>query len=64
VLISLFGDYILLILCVYAVSKKHLKAKKKNTFCFKIFSPTARERREGRGGGKRGKQRKSNILTG
>jgi len=46
--ISLFGSYILLILCVYAISKKHLKYKKKNTFCFKIFLPIA-GRREGEG---------------
>jgi len=53
VLIFFFGGYIFLILYVCTVSKKHLKAKKKNTFCLKIFSPTARERREGRGGQER-----------
>ena len=46
--ISLFGDYILLILCVSAISKKHLKYKKKNTFCFKIFLPIAGEKKEKR----------------
>jgi len=30
--ISLFGDYILLILYVYAIRKKHLKPKRKNLF--------------------------------
>jgi len=30
--ISLFGDYILLIICVYAISKKYLKPKRKTLF--------------------------------
>ena len=56
--ISLFGDYILLILCVYAISKKHLKYKKKNTFWFKIFLPIAGRREGKEGGGKRVKTKK------
>jgi len=35
--ISLFGGYILLILCVYAIRKKHLKPKRKNLFDLRFF---------------------------
>ena len=35
--ISLFGDYILLILCVYAISKKGLKTKRKTLFGLRFF---------------------------
>ena len=46
--ISLFGDYILLILCVYAISKKVPQNKKKDPFWFKIFLPIAGEKKEKR----------------
>jgi hypothetical protein len=39
--ISLFGDHILLILCVYAISKKYLKTKRKNLFDLRFFLPIA-----------------------
>jgi hypothetical protein len=44
--ISLFGDHILLILCVCAISKKYLKTKRKALFDFRFFLPIA-GRREG-----------------
>jgi len=65
VLIFFFGDYIFLILCVCAISKKYLKTKRKNLFAFDIFLPIAREKkREREGGSRKKKQRKSNTLTG
>jgi len=48
VLISLFGDYILLILCVYAISKKYLKTKRKTLFDLRFFH-LSQGRREGEG---------------
>jgi len=44
--ISLFGGYILLILCVCAISKKHLKPKRKNLLGLRFFH-LSRGRREG-----------------
>ena len=35
--ISLFGGHILLILCVCAISKKHLKPKRKTLFALRFF---------------------------
>jgi len=44
--ISLFGGYILLILCVYAIRKKHLKPKRKNLFDLRFFYLSRGEERE------------------
>jgi hypothetical protein len=44
--ISLFGDYILLILCVYAISKKYLKTKRKTLFDLRYFHLSQGEERE------------------
>jgi len=44
--ISLFGDYIFLILYVCAIGKKDLKPKRKNLFDLRTFLPIA-GRREG-----------------
>jgi len=48
--ISLFGDYILLILCIYAISKKYLKTKRKTLFGLRFFylSRGRRETKKGR----------------
>ena len=61
--ISLFGGYILLILCVCAISKKHLKPKRKNLLGLRFFHLSRGE--EGEEGEKlrEEKQRKSNTLT-
>ena len=62
--ISLFGDYILFILCVYAISKKYLKTKRKTLFDLKFFYLS---RGEEKGEGeklRKEKQKKSNTLTG
>ena len=60
--VSLFGGYILLILCVCAISKKHLKTKRKTLFDLKFFylsrgGEKEERRRRGREG-KRGKTEK------
>jgi len=48
-----------LILCVCAISKKHLKPKRKKPFCFEIFLPIAGRRKGGeRGGTKKEKTKK------
>jgi hypothetical protein len=44
--ISLFGDYIFLILCVYAISKKYLKTKRKTLFDLRFFYLSQGEERE------------------
>jgi len=65
VLIFFFGGYILLILCVYAIRKKHLKPKRKTLFDLRFFYLSRGEEKEKKGeksGGE--KQRKSNTLTG
>jgi len=63
VLFFFFGDYILLILCVYAISKKHLKAKRKNLFGLRFFHLSQGEEKGGEKP-REEKQRKSNTLTG
>jgi len=35
--ITLFGDRFFLILCVYAISKKYLKTKRKTLFALRFF---------------------------
>jgi len=45
--ISLFGGYILLILCVCAISKKHLKPKRKNLLGLRFFHLSRGRREEG-----------------
>jgi hypothetical protein len=62
-LISLFGDYILLSLCVYAISKKYLKTKRKTLFDLRFFHLSQGEEKGERGRTKREKQRKSNTLN-
>ena len=49
-----------MILCVYAIRKKHLKTKRKSLFDLRFFYLSRGEERED----KRNKQRKSNTLTG
>jgi len=44
--ISLFGDYILLILYVCAISKKYLKTKRKTLFDLRFFHLSQGEERE------------------
>jgi len=65
VLISLFGDYILLILYVYAIRKKYFKSKRKTLFGLRFFYLSRGKEKEKKGE-KSGeeKQRKSNTLTG
>ena len=46
-LIFFFGDYILLILCVYAISKKDLKAKRKTLFALRSFHLSQGEEKGG-----------------
>jgi len=46
--ISLFGGYILLILCVCAISKKNLKPKRKNLLGLRFFHLSRGRRRRGR----------------
>jgi hypothetical protein len=58
--ISLFGDYILLTLYVYAISKKYLKTKRKTLFGLRFFYLSQGEEK----GERMNKQRKSNTLTG
>ena len=58
-----FGGYILLILCVYAISKKHLKPKRKNLLGLRFFHLS---RGEEKGEGEKlreKKERKSNTLN-
>jgi len=63
VLISLSGDYIFLFLCVYAISKKDLKPKRKTLFALRFFYLSrGREREEGEKQ-REEKQRKSNTLN-
>jgi hypothetical protein len=50
VLFFFFGDYILLILCVYAIRKKHLKSKRKTLFGLRFFYLSRGRRKGGRGG--------------
>jgi len=45
-LISLFGGYILLILCVCAINKKYLKTKRKTLFDLRFFYLSQGEERE------------------
>jgi len=53
-----------LILCVYAISKKYLKTKRKTLFGLRFFY-LSRGEEKGKGEKVReGKQRKSNTLTG
>lgn len=63
-LISLFGDYILLILCVYAISKKYLKTKRKTFFDLRFFYLSQGEEKRKGEKTREEKQRKSNTLTG
>jgi len=60
VLIFFFGDYILLILCVYAISKKYLKTKRKTLFGLRFFylSRGRRKKRGEEGGIKKEKTKK------
>jgi len=44
--IFFFGGYILLILCVYAISKKDLKSKRKPLFDLRFFHLSQGEERE------------------
>jgi len=46
VLFFFFGGYILLILCVYAIRKKHLKTKRKFLFDLRFFYLSQGEERE------------------
>jgi len=62
--ISLFGGYILLILCVYAISKKYLKTKRKTLFDLRFFYLSQGEEKEEGKKLREEKQRKSNTLTG
>jgi len=54
-----------LILCVYAISKKYLKTKRKTLFDLRFFYLSRGRREGGEGGGesRKEKQRRSNILT-
>jgi len=61
--ISLFGGYILLILCVCAISKKHLKPKRKTLFALRFFHLSRGEEGEEGKRLREEKQRKSNTLT-
>jgi len=61
VLISLFGDHILLILCVYAISKKYLKTKRKTLFDLKFFYLSQGEEKGESGETKRGKNKERAI---
>jgi len=64
VLIFFFGDYIFLTLYVCAISKKHLKPKRKSLFDLRFFY-LSRGEEKGKGEKPREeKQRKSNTLTG
>jgi len=64
VLIFFFGGYILLTLCVCAISKKNLKTKRKSLFDLKLFY-LSRGKEKGKKREEPGekKQRKSNTLT-
>jgi len=54
-----------LILCVYAISKKYLKTKRKTLFDLRFFHLSRGKEKGERGGEPRKKkQRKSNTLTG
>jgi len=44
--IFFFGDYIILILCVYAIRKKDLKPKRKNLFDLRFFYLSRGEEKE------------------
>jgi len=44
--IFFFGDYIILILCVYAIRKKDLKPKRKNLFNLRFFYLSRGEEKE------------------
>ena len=61
--ISLFGGYILLILCVCAISKKHLKPKRKNLLGLRFFHLSRGEEGEEGERLREEKQRKSNTLN-
>jgi len=61
--ISLFGDYILLILCVNAIGKKYLKTKRKTLFGLRFFYLSRGEEKEKREKLREEKQRKSNALN-
>jgi len=64
VLIFFFGGHILLILCIYAISKKYLKTKRKTLFDLRFFHLSQEEEKGKRGGEPREeKQRKSNTLN-
>ena len=60
--ISLFGGHILLILCVYAISKKHLQPKRKTLFALRFFH-LSRGRREERGRKIKREKRKKEQYT-
>jgi hypothetical protein len=53
-----------LILCVYAISKKYLKTKRKNLFDLRFFYLSQGEEKGERKKTRKKKQRKSNTLTG
>jgi len=64
VLIFFFGDYILLILCVYAIRKKDLKTKRTPLFDLRFFYLSQEGEKGKREKSREEKQRKSNTLTG
>jgi len=57
-LIFFFGGYIFLILCIYAISKKHLKPKRKALFALRFFHLSQGEEKGESGETKRGKTKK------
>jgi len=53
-----------LILCVYAISKKDLKTKRKSLFALRFFYLSQREEKGEGGEPREEKQRRGNTLTG
>jgi hypothetical protein len=51
-------------LCVYAISKKYLKPKRKTLFVLRFFHLSQGEEKGERGGPREEKQRRGNTLTG
>jgi len=62
VLISLFGGHIFLILCVYAISKKYLKSKRKALFDLKFFY-LSQGKEKGKGGDQEMKNKERVIYS-
>jgi len=61
VLFFFFGDYVLLILCVYAISKKYLKTKRKTLFALRFFYLSRGKEKGKKKGGQERKNREKAI---